>query len=590
MAYQTPLTLAEVINDIDRKKYLLPSIQREFVWSQKQIETLFDSLMRDYPINSFLFWEVPAEKTKDFRFYEFLRDYHQRDRRHNPLANTNGTQNVVAILDGQQRLTSIYIGLKGTYAAKVLYMRWNNPKAYPQKRLYLDLLALNPEADNMYSFAFMTKEEVKTANAQGGCFWFCVGDILNFHDPADVNDYIIENDFLSEIDKEKKRNANRTLYKLYTVIHKDGVIVPYVEKTDDLDKVLNIFIRVNSGGTALSYSDLLLSFATAQWDKLDAREEINNLVDELNKTGREFDISKDLILKACLVLCDIPAIAFKVINFNRANMLLIEQRWEEIKRALQLTVELVASFGFNRDNVSSNNALIPIAYYILQIGNPTNFVSSKKYASDRAIIKRWFTSALLLHVFGYSPDGALGPMREIIRREHENGFPLDSIVERFRGTAREHSFTEDSVSNLLNTKYNNGDTLLILSLLYPWADLRNTFHVDHIHPKSRFTPRQYERMGLTQEQKDFYSDHVNTLANLQLLDSIPNVEKSNMPFAEWMGSTYADPTKRSAYMEKHFIPNVDFGFDNFEEFFTKREALLFNELKKCLLTNTSNTN
>ena len=60
--------------------------------------------------------------------------------------------------------------------------------------------------------------------------------------------------------------------------------------------------------------------------------------------------------------------------------------------------------------------------------------------------------------------------------------------------------------------------------------------------------------------------------------------------AEWMGSTYADPTKRSAYMEKHFIPNVDFGFDNFEEFFTKREALLFNELKKCLLTNTSNTN
>ena len=115
MAYQTPLTIASVIADIEARKYLLPSIQREFVWSQKQIETLFDSLMRDYPINSFLFWEVPAENVQDFRFYEFLRNYHQRDNRHNPIANTSGSHGVTAVLDGQQRLTSLYIGLKGSY-------------------------------------------------------------------------------------------------------------------------------------------------------------------------------------------------------------------------------------------------------------------------------------------------------------------------------------------------------------------------------------------------------------------------------------------------------------------------------------------
>ena len=163
-------------------------------------------------------------------------------------------------------------------------------------------------------------------------------------------------------------------------------------------------------------------------------------------------------------------------------------------------------------------------------------------------------------------------------------------MRQFRGTYRDHTFTEDSITNLLNTKYNSGDTLLILSLLYPWADLRNTFHVDHIHPKSKFTLRQYERMGLTQEQKEFYSDHVNTLANLQLLDSVPNVEKSNMPFADWMNECYTDTEKRRIYMERHFIPDVDFGFMNFENFFNEREQLIFARLKDVLLfqKNTEN--
>ncbi len=568
---------------IEERKYLLPSIQREFVWSQRQIETLFDSLMRDYPINSFLFWEVPANKVQDFRFYEFLRNYHQRESRHNPIANTSGSHGVTAILDGQQRLTSIYIGLKGSYAAKVPYMRWNSPKAYPEKKLYLNLLQPSDDADNTYDFSFLTKAEAANAKVEEGFYWFPVGEILNIHRFPEVNNYLIQHKLNNLDNPEYATFANETLFTLFGVVHQNGTIVPYVEKSSDLDKVLNIFIRVNSGGTTLSYSDLLLSFATAQWDELDAREEINGLVDDLNKIGREFSISKDMVLKASLVLCDISNITFKVENFNRRNMLMIESKWEDIKKAMHLTVELVASFGFNRDNVSSNNALIPIAYYLLQIGAPSNYVDSKKYAEDRKTIKQWFISALLRHVFGSSPDGALGPMRDIIKADHDNGFPLQAIVRQFRGTYRDHTFTEDVVSNLLNTKYNNGDTLLILSLLYPWADLRNTFHIDHIHPKSKFTPRQYEKLGLSQEQKEFYSDHVNMLSNLQLLDSLPNVEKNNMPFAAWMKENYSDPVKRSTYMERHYIPDVDFEFDNFEEFFTARETLLFNKLKELLM-------
>ena len=84
--------------------------------------------------------------------------------------------------------------------------------------------------------------------------------------------------------------------------------------------MLNIFIRVNSGGTTLSYSDLLLSIATAQWKNKDARQEITKFVDEINQIGNGFNFDKDFVLKACLVLCDFKDIAFKVDNFNAETM------------------------------------------------------------------------------------------------------------------------------------------------------------------------------------------------------------------------------------------------------------------------------
>ena len=114
MSFQTPLTINEVIAKIHTKKYLLPSIQREFVWDTNQIIMLFDSLMRDYPINAFLFWEVGKENLNEFMFYEFLRDYHQMKNYHNEKADLKGNESIIAVLDGQQRLTSLYIGLKGS--------------------------------------------------------------------------------------------------------------------------------------------------------------------------------------------------------------------------------------------------------------------------------------------------------------------------------------------------------------------------------------------------------------------------------------------------------------------------------------------
>ena len=131
MPFVEPITIKDAVHSINKKEFLIPAIQREFVWETNQIEGLFDSLMKDYPIGSFLFWQVDRGNITRYQFYEFVREYHEKYNTHNPKANIDGESGVTAILDGQQRLTSLYIGLKGTYAYKLRHKRWDNDSAFP---------------------------------------------------------------------------------------------------------------------------------------------------------------------------------------------------------------------------------------------------------------------------------------------------------------------------------------------------------------------------------------------------------------------------------------------------------------------------
>ena len=580
MSFQTPLTICEVINDVHSKKYLLPSIQREFVWGPEQITMLFDSLMRNYPINSFLFWKVPKEKASEFKFYEFLRDYHQKDNKHNPKANISGSDDVMAVLDGQQRLTSLYIALKGTYANKIAYKKWDNPLAYPKKKLYINLLGAPEDISYKYEFEFLTESEATEQDDDH--HWFPVGKILDLKELSDVMDYLITSGLAANPDKEKAQCANRTLSKLHAVIHVNRIISYYLEQSAELDKVLNIFIRVNSGGTTLSYSDLLLSFATAQWETRDAREEINEFIDEINQIGRGFNISKDIVLKACLVLCDISDISFKVDNFNRTNMLLIEKEWDNITKAIRDAVTLISSFGFSRENITSNNLMIPVAYYLKTIGLPNNFETSTSRIGDRKNIKLWFVSALLKRVFSFAPDGVLKPVREIIKTQSANGFPVDAIFAQFKGTNRALQFTDDDINNLLYSKYGHGDTLVILSILYPWADLKHNFNVDHMFPKSEFTAKKLKAKGVPDSKVDDFIANHNYIGNLQLLETIPNIEKKAMDFDAWL-SQKVPAGELPDYKKKHYVPNVTLDFSSFDVFLEEREKLLIKKLEAELL-------
>ena len=292
MAFQTPITISTALGSIERREYVLPAIQREFVWWPEQIECLFDSLMRGYPIGSFLFWIVRPEGIEKYKFYDFMLDYHERDNAHCASVGAVTRDEITAVLDGQQRRTALNIGLRGSYAYKLPRLWRNNPNAFPVRRLYLNLLseAEENEYDMQYDFRFLTSKEAARRD-ETHC-WYRVGDILRAEDAVDLHDFLVDHELANQ------HGPFKVLAGLHEVVRTKPVVAYYREEDQDLDKVLHVFIRTNSGGTKLSYSAMLMSMATAQWETLDARAEIHGKVDEINDMGGGFGFSQDFLLKA----------------------------------------------------------------------------------------------------------------------------------------------------------------------------------------------------------------------------------------------------------------------------------------------------
>ncbi len=279
-------SIKEVVDELN-VRYFLPDIQREYVWlkkaDEKKIEQLFDSILRGYPIGSFLFWKLQKEDIAksdeqdsdklNFQLYQFITNYDAR-KPHNEKIRIEQIRrdDLSIVLDGQQRLTSLYIGLKGTRTLKKKNAKNNNPNAYEEKRLYLNL-KYQPNMDNPednYRFEF----HAKTPENDNEHFWFKVGDILELE--SGVLNYVNEH--------RLEKNELDLLEKLKDAFHNKQLISFFEETEKNLNKVLNIFIRVNSGGVKLSYSDLLMSILTASFSS-DIRERMNGLVDNLKDKG-----------------------------------------------------------------------------------------------------------------------------------------------------------------------------------------------------------------------------------------------------------------------------------------------------------------
>jgi len=580
MSFQTPITIASSIEDIEANNLLLPAIQREFVWSNEQIEWLFDSIMRRYPISSFLFWRVEGATKTQYKFYSFLKNYRERYQTHNNEFDTNGANDFLAVLDGQQRLASIYIGLKGSYAYKLPRLWWANTEdSIPTRKLYLNILnELGDQEDGrIYEFKFLTKDEYNKEPNK----WFLVSIILGLKNNFEFNKYLDKHSY------KENEFTYETLSRLQEAIHTERIINYFLEKEQNIDKALNIFIRINSGGEPLNFSDLLLSIAIANWTKKDARKEINTLVDEIRDKG--FFINKDLILKTFLVLFS-SDIKFKVTNFSIENAKDFEAKWEPIKSAFHNTFDLVKSFGFTDKTLTSKNAIIPIIYYLYHLDIYKNFYKKKEFEFDRQTIKKWLQIVLIKRIFGGQADTIIARIRSVFTNDISKvkikssikAFPFDEIVKVLKGTTKDMTFDEEYINNLLTVQKDDPLAFSILSILYPNLDYRNNdFHKDHIFAESLFKRKDLQKLGIPDSEITFYlnSDNYNSISNLQFLDGNENSSKNDIDLDVWVKKESAkQKVNTKEFCEKHLFPEI-LSLSEFPKFIKKRRAMLKDKLK-----------
>ncbi|GHR95026.1 hypothetical protein VN0682_11690 [Helicobacter pylori] len=281
------------------------------------------------------------------------------------------------------------MGLKATLKKKGA--RYDNPNAYEEKRLYLNLKH-QPNMDNPednYQFEFHAK--APTNNEKH--FWFKVGDILELE--SGVLNYAQEHGL--------KGNELNLLEKLKDAIHNKQLISFFEEKEKNLNKILNIFIRVNSVGVKLSYSDLLMSILTASFSS-DIREKMNELVDALKDKGFS-NVGQDRVLKTCLLLIGKDT-TFDLKNFNKNNIKEIEENWEKITKSIYNVAKLLENFGYVK-YLGSAYILSTLAYFY--------FLKQKMDKNDEKQALKFVRNAQITSYFTPSTDTKLSIIAHSIK-------------------------------------------------------------------------------------------------------------------------------------------------------------------------------
>lgn len=453
------------------KDYFLPAIQRDYVWEENQIINLFDSILKGYPIGTFLFWKVTDQNIQNYDYYKFIENY-DTSKKYNDdkIESFINKQEIISVLDGQQRLTSLNIGLKGTYT--------NNKLQY----LYINLSQMNDSDDvddiqTKYLFKFKTEAEIEKDSDK----WFKVGNILTMSN-GDVTMYAIKNQ-LTEL-------GINILSELHNVIHERTVINYYLISENDIDKVLNIFVRINKGGTYLSYSDLLLSIATSKWNQMSARDEINKLIEEVSLIDGEFSITKDFILKTSLLLID-ANIKFTSKNLKTENMRLMENNWENIRIAIIKTFVFFSENNFDNKSLPSINVASFIAYFF--------FTNSIKNIVEGEELKSFILKSLLKSVYSSSIDTVLEQGRKYLQsiKDNNNIFNSNQMLESIK--LKNTFFREEDICSFSRTKRTQKSFMLLMTRLFESKNLHGMQELISRDRASRYN--------------GVYKEHLNAICN-----------------------------------------------------------------------------
>lgn len=532
--------------------FWLPNIQRPFVWTEEQITKLFDSIMREYPISTLLAWKT-KEKVKHRRFIDNykhdikLTDFYVPD---------NSTQKIM-VLDGQQRLQGLFIGLRGSYN---------------KLELCFDILsgaaAAAPE-DIRFRFAF---------KAQGSITWpWVIFKNVIFQNnklPSEIAEDLEKQAPLPlSLDEHRvvSRNVERARQEF---VNGDNITFQELDGIDNpdaytLDDIVEIFIRANSGGTKLSKSDLLFSLLTASWDEADG--ELESLLEALNQGGFGFD--RDFVLKSCLTMLGKGA-RYEVGKFRDGQTKEeIIAKWDKLAEAIKAVRDLLVTKTYIRSDraMPSYLALIPLIFY--------RFHYKEQFAVNNDI-PAYLLRVLITGVFSGSPDNLIDKMVRNIQEKQQ--FVLSEI---YGVIGEEGRSLEISPEVIFEQCYGSRTIHLFFNLWYrdfnyaPALDA-NGPQVDHIFPQSLLKKiKDINPESGKQNILHYRAEHRDQIANCMLLTADENgfSGKCDTPPSEWFARTRFNSDKEHLeYLELHLIPTDPalWELEQFDAFISARKELI----------------
>ncbi|WP_404326440.1 DUF262 domain-containing protein [Cobetia sp. UIB-001] len=547
---ETIRRLVSYLNNPDHQGgFWLPNIQRPFVWHEEQIERLFDSLMRDYPISTMLVWRTDSS-IKCRRFI----DHYQPGVPLSQYQVPENKKSKMLVLDGQQRLQSLFIGLRGSYDRKQLYF---NIYSGEVKSASLDEIR--------YKFRFLKPNKAMYP-------WVLFSDIVDYQGmPNDLGDELVGRS-PTALDKAAIDRIIRNVWQVQQVFcNQERIAFQLLDSVDSPatyteNDIVEIFIRANSGGTQLSKSDLLFSLLTSAWEEADVQME--SLLEELNDGGYKFD--RDLVLKTCLVLLGKGA-NYDVGKFrDETTRTRIVENWGRISAAIGDVRDFLRNHTYVRSHhaLTSYNGLLPLIYF--RYHYPDKWSCAQGLAT-------FVLRVMVTQAFSGRPDNLINKLTRQI--DTDKDFKVPRLFEVIRQDGRSLDLTDET---LLAIGYGSRQIHLLFNLWYRQFDYQPAFagnapQVDHIFPQSALKRvKEYNPETGRNSLMRYPAPARDQLANCMLLTAAengPGGKGDRLP-SEW----FAD--KGKAYLDMHLVPDDPklWEIKRYDDFVKARQALLLERL------------
>lgn len=579
------------IEDLLRKinhEILIPGIQRPYIWEAEQVTRLFDSLMRGYPINTFLFWELKPENFGDWEIYRFIRNFRQGDI-HNDKAAMLPHTAATLVLDGQQRLTSLLIGLTGSYTvknglrgkgsnwiAKILVL---NLLHSPIKELAEDDGA--SASDLYYGFKFVPADRMPKNDQHA--VWLKVSLITQLSDrdqlAATIDRLLLLN---PDLDDSQQSLLRSNITRLWQVVHEEECIAYYVEREQSYDKVLDIFIRANDGGTKLSRSDLLMSMVTLRWEQFNARSETEAVTYRMREAlAHDTAFDRDYLLRAGLFFNDLD-FAFQLRNFTPRNIAIIESNWTGVKRALLMTADLFVQFGIRGGALTGVNSVMLVACYLFKANQGKVESEWDIPEGDADRIRRWIISVLFHGVLSGAANVTMEFYRRIVNEQLKlsRSFPVQELSNRMTLRGRSMTYDSEAAGRFAAHEVKSRIGTIALSLLYARCDWSvKDWQLVQVIPTHLLLDDRLRVQGVPNEEIGVYQSWAGRLANQMILTDEEAKAYYSMDLEAWARS------RTPEFWARHHLPSDPALYEEFAflEFITARKQLLASHLERVLL-------